>query len=118
VVPHNTPKTRRFRSVFALEGEPLTREAASKTDENDSLLPHDASSAPWSSPPSLTALYQLGIGSEWGRLVLEMLQVVLITPPPVDEEAWFRFTQATHGTPDTPEARRARRCLLSSDPVA
>lgn len=34
--------------------------------------------------------------------------MVLITPPPVDEEAWFRFTQATHGTPDTPEARRAR----------
>ena len=37
----------------ALKGEPLTRETASKTDENDSLLPHNASSAPWSSPPSL-----------------------------------------------------------------
>jgi lysophospholipase L1-like esterase len=36
------------------------------------------------------------------------LKVVLITPPPVDEEAWFRATQATHGTPDIPEARRAR----------
>ena len=28
-----------------------------------SLGPHDASSAPWSSPPSLTALYQLGKGA-------------------------------------------------------
>ena len=51
-----------------LKGEPLTRETASKTDENDSLLPHNASSAPWSSPPSLTALYQLGKLSGWERV--------------------------------------------------
>jgi hypothetical protein len=29
----------------ALKGEPLTRETTSKTDENDSLSPHNASSA-------------------------------------------------------------------------
>jgi hypothetical protein len=44
----------------SLKGEPLVRETASKTDETILYGPMNASSAPWSSPPSLTALYQLG----------------------------------------------------------
>ena len=44
----------------ALKGEPLARETASKTDDAILSWPHNASSAPWSSQPSLQRSYQLG----------------------------------------------------------
>ena len=39
--------------MVVLKGEPLTRKTASKTDVTILSWPHDASSAPWSSTPSL-----------------------------------------------------------------
>ena len=46
-------KMKRWK-FHALKGEPLALETATKTDENDSLFgPKNASSAAWSSPPSL-----------------------------------------------------------------
>ena len=43
-----------------LKGEPLTRETASKTDENDSLWPHERFFSSLVFATVATALYQLG----------------------------------------------------------
>ena len=42
---------------YVLKGEPLARETASKTDVIILSRPHNASSAPWSSTPSLQRSY-------------------------------------------------------------
>ena len=42
-----------------------TGETASETDETILSWPHDASSAPWSSRPSLQRSYQLGRVTDW-----------------------------------------------------
>jgi len=58
------------REPRALKGEPLARETASETDVTIVAWPHNASSAPSSSTPTLERSYQLGRsteGSNWWR---------------------------------------------------
>ena len=61
VISIRRPPRRSSAIRGAVKGEPLTRETASKTDEKRFSITHNASSAPWSPPPSLQRSISLAL---------------------------------------------------------